>query len=132
MANSKKIAKRILRIVGKGFYYFGKGLWLLAKGIGKDIRILYRDYEERRRIEEMRRQHYLGIERENYYAGRGWARGAADVTESVRIRRQNERDNREHMRRLDRMFELPQVNDDFFTQDLEPRRRKKKRSMFGF
>jgi len=129
VADAKRIAWQILRAIGKGFYYLGKGIWLLAKGIGKGIGILYREYQERRRIEAIRREHYRGIERENFHAGRGWAKGVAEVNENERLKRQNERDHREQMKRLNKMFEPPKMNNNFFVQDIEPKKKKKKRSI---
>lgn len=129
--SAKYYAKRILYGIGKALYLFGKGIWFVLKAFGKAISIAYRNYQERQRREEMLRQHYRGIERENRAAGRGWTRGVADVREEEIIRRQNERNRREALRRFEnQMFDVPKVNDDFFVQDLQPKKRKKRRQFF--
>jgi hypothetical protein len=73
----------------------------------------------------------LEIEENNRAAGRGWARGQADVREQEMIRRQNDRDQRAYSNRLNKMFEVPQVNENAFFGDSH-RRKRKKRSMYDF
>ena len=108
--SAKYYAKRILYGIGKALYLFGKGTWFVLKGLGKAIGIAYRNYQERQRIEEERRAYYRGIERENYAAGRGYARGVAGVEEEYRIRRQNERERRDAQRRFENQM-FPKVNE---------------------
>jgi len=128
--SAKYYAKRILKGIGKFLYYFGKGLWSITKSFGKNIGIAYRNYEKRQRIEEIRRAHYRGLEHENYVAGRGWARGVADAQEEDRIRRRDECDRRAALRRFENsLYDVPKVNDDFFVQEFEPNRRKRKRNI---
>ncbi len=137
--SAKYYAKRILRGIGKALWLFGKGIWFVLKATAKGIGIAYRNYQERQRIEEIRKAHYRGIEQENYAAGRGWAKGQANVYEENRIRKQNERDRRDAQRRFENqmfpkvnenLFDVPRVNKNFWTEDLEPRKRKKRRQFF--
>ena len=137
--SAKYYTKRILKGIGKFLYYFGIGLWSITKSFGKNIGIAYRNYQERQRIEEIRRAHYRGIYEENYAASSGWTRAQIDAQNEDRIRRQNERERRDAQRRFEdqmfprvneNLFDVPKVNKDFFTEDLEPRKRKKRRQMF--
>ena len=118
-------------MLGKALLLFGKGIWFVLRETAKGIGIAYRNYQERQRREEMLRAHYRGIELENFAAGRGWARGQAVVQEENRIRRQNERDQRNALRRFEnQMWDIPKVNDNFFVQDFESKKRKKRRNFF--
>jgi hypothetical protein len=114
---------------GKIFYYFGVGLWIFGKLLGRGMKRAYFEHEARQRLENEQRRYYAQIERENYHAGRGYARGMADVREQERIRRQNEHDERQYWKNLNDMFEVPQVNENAFLPDA-PKRKKKKHSMF--
>lgn len=126
MANAKRIAKQVLYAIGKGFWFFFRAL-------GRGIASIYRQYQEQKRIEDEQRRYYADIERENYHAGKGYARGMADVREQERVRRQNDREQREYNRRINKMFEAPKVNNNFLTEDFPANsKRKKKRSMFDF
>jgi hypothetical protein len=78
-----------------------------------------------------KRQYYAEIERQSYHEERGRARAQWEFRENDRVRRQNERDQREHMKNLNKMFEVPQVNENAFFPDA-PNKKKKKRSMFDF
>jgi hypothetical protein len=55
----------------------------------------------------------------------------ADVRNDEMMRRQNERDQRENWRRMNKMWEVPQINENAFFPD-SPSRKKKKRSAFDF
>ena len=127
MADAKRIAKQILRGIGKGFYYFGKGIYIFAKFTAKQIGISYRNYQKQKRIEEQQSRYDRQTERENYYAGRGYARGMADVREIDRAKRQNERNSRKYLQNMgNQMFDVPKVNDDYFNQDpFNPKRKRR-------
>lgn len=75
MANTKRIAKRILYAFGKGLHYIGKGVYAITKWGFRKIRIAYREHERKVAIENEIRQKELErlrrIERENYYATKG-------------------------------------------------------------
>ncbi len=114
---------------GKVFYYFGKGLWIFGKLLGRGIKRAYYEHQARQRVVNEQRQFYTEIERENYYAGRGYAQGVADVRERERLKRQNEREQKQYYNNLNKMFEVPQVNGNAFFPDA-PKSKKKKRSMF--
>jgi len=120
--SAKRYAKRFLYGLGKAFYLFGKGLYILSKAFAKAIRISYRNYQERQRREEMIRQHYRGIEREAYVAERGRQRAISDFRGQERARREEQRYWRETPERIER----------FIYGDDSPRKRKKKRQVFGF
>jgi hypothetical protein len=91
--NSKtKLGRKIINGVSKAFRLMGRGTWFLCKAAGRGIRAAYRSYQERKRIEEIRRQHYRGIELEAFHQSKGWANGAARAQEDERIRRQEQRD----------------------------------------
>lgn len=130
-ANGKNIVKSILVGFGKVFYYFGKGLWIFCKLLGRGIQRAYYEHQARQRVEDEQRRYYAQIERENYHAGRGYARGMADVREQERIRRQNESNERQYWKNLNKMYEVPQVNENAFFGEPSSRK-KKKRSMFDF
>ena len=134
----KYYAKRIFKGIGRFLYYFGTGLWSISKSFGRNIETAYRNYQERQRIEEIRRAHYRGIYEENYAASSGWTRAQIDAQNEDRIRRQNERDQKAAQRRFEdqmfprvneHIFDVPKLNRDFLTEDLEPKKRKKKRSI---
>jgi hypothetical protein len=131
MADAKRIAKQVLRGFGKGLWYVGKGLWWFIKVVARDIQRSYRQYQERERLRAIRQAELDRITEENIAAGKGWAIGTAQVREQERIRRQNERDQREYWKNLNRMYEVPQVNENAFFGD-SPNRKKKKRSMFDY
>jgi len=128
MNDATYYTKRILYGIGKAFYLVGKGIHFLLKALAKDVSIAYQNYQERQRIEEARRRYYRGIERENYAAGRGWARGMANVREEDRIGRENNYARRNAVRRFEKqMFDDPKINESFFLQDFSPKKRKGKR-----
>jgi hypothetical protein len=130
-ANGKNVAKTIVIGIGKVFYYFGVGLWIFCKLLGRGIQTAYHNYEAKKRVEAEQRRYYAQIERENYHAGRGYARGVADVRSQERARQRDERDYRAYQKRLNKMFEPPQVNDNLFLGDA-PSRKKKKRSVWDY
>ena len=70
------------------------GLWTFGKLLGRGIQRAYHENEARKRVENEQRQYYGQIERENYHAGRGYARGQVFVQNEERQRRQDERDQR--------------------------------------
>lgn len=107
------------------------GLWIFCKLLGRSIQTAYYNYEARKRVEEEQRRYYAQIERENYHAGRGYARGVADVREQERMKRQDERDQRAYWKNLNKMYEVPSVNENAFLGE-PPHRKKKKRSAFDF
>lgn len=88
------MANRILHGIGKAFRLVGRGTWFLCKATGRGIRKAYYDYQEQKRIEEIRHQRYRGIELEAFHQGKGWTNGAARAREDEQIRRQEERDYR--------------------------------------
>ena len=131
MADAKRIAKQILYVFGKGLYYVGKGLWLFIKAVGKGIQASYRRYEEQQRLQAIRQAELWEIEEENRSAGRGWTRGMADVRGQERIRQRNERDRRGMLRRFEKSYNEPKVNDSFLTEGFPANsKRKKRRSIF--
>jgi hypothetical protein len=107
------------------------GLWIFGKLLGRGIQRAYHENEARKRFAEQDRQYYAQIERENYHAGRGYARGQAFVQNEERLRRQDERDRIAYNKRLNKMWEVPQVNENAFFPN-PPNRKKKKRSPFDF
>lgn len=113
------------------FYYFGVGLWIFGKLLGRGIQRAYHENEARKRVENEQRRYYGQIERENYHAGRGYARGQAFVQNEERQSRQDERDQKENWRRMNKMWEVPRVNENAFLGE-PPNRKKKKRSAFDF
>lgn len=115
MANSKNIAKQVLR----GFGNF-------TKALGRGIQREFVAYQERERIRAIRRNQLNMIEEENRAAGRGYAKGIADVRAQERIRQQDERDYRAYRKRFNRMYEAPKVNSNLIYGG-QPNRRKKKR-----
>jgi hypothetical protein len=117
MKCGKTSAKRILHGIGKAFYLLGKGIYLFFKALAKGISVAYRNYQERKRIEEERRAYYRGREMEGRAYGRGMAQGFADVRERERARRENERYWRE----------LPDRFDRFVWGDYPPKKHKKRR-----
>lgn len=131
MADSKKIAKKVFRGIGKGCYYFGKGCYLMGRAIGRDIQKAHAESQERQRIEAEQRRYYRQIERESYHAVRGAARGVADVREQERIRRQDRVRAREIQDNLlGRNLSAPRFNDPLFPQN--SKKRKKKRSIWDY
>jgi hypothetical protein len=127
-----------LKGIGKFLYYFGIGLWSIAKSFGKNIGIAYRNYQERQRIEAQERAHYEFLRREGKAYGHGLAEGIAEVQEAERVRIQNERGRRNALRRLENQmfpdvnenfFDTPKVNESLFTEDLQPRRRKRRKNI---
>ena len=130
-ASGKDIAKSILTGIGKVFYYFGKGLWIFCKLLGRGIKNAYYEHQARQKVENEQRRYYAQIERENYHAGRGYARGMADVREQERLRRQDERNQQDFQKRMNKMWEVPQINENAFLGE-PPTRRKKKRSVWDF
>jgi hypothetical protein len=67
-------------------------------------------------------------ERENYHAGRGYAKGVADVRARERAIQQEERNQNQAMRNIEKMFEVPKMNDNFLFDSDSPK--KKKRTIF--
>lgn len=130
-ANGKNIAKSVLKGIGKVFCYFGKGLWIFAKEMGRGIQRAYHNYQVQKQIENERRQNYAEIEREGYYEERGRARAQYEFRERDRIRRQNERDERQYWKNVNKMYAVPKMNDNFLVGDA-PSRKKKKRSVWDF
>jgi hypothetical protein len=130
-ANGKNIVKSILIGFGKVFYYFGKGLWIFGKLLGRGIKRAHYEHQANQRIIDRQRQHEARIERESYYAGRGYARGMADVREQERLKRQDIREQREAQKRFNKMWEVPPLNENAFFGEPQTRK-KKKRSTFNF
>jgi hypothetical protein len=120
MSKAKRYAKGFLYGLGKALYLFGKGLYIVSKAFAKALGVAYRNYQERQRIEEERRQYYRGIEREGRAYGRGMAQGFADVKERERARREQERYWKEYPDRIDRVI---------YGED-SPKKRKKRRQFF--
>jgi hypothetical protein len=71
MAEGKRGAIKVLRGIGKGFYYLGKGIWWLGKATGRAIEKENSNYQERQKVEAMHREYYRGIEKEAYIYERG-------------------------------------------------------------
>jgi len=69
------------------------------------------------------------IREENKAAGIGWAEGIASVREQECIRRQNEKVQKAYWKNLNKMYEMPQVNENAFLGEPSSRK-KRKRSMF--
>lgn len=125
MANASKIAKQILYAIGRGFTIFFKAL-------GRSIARSYRNYQNQKRIEEEQRRYYAQIERENYYAGRGYAKGVSAVREQERVRMEEERAVRQANRNFEKMFTLPKVNDNVFFDEDRSKKRKKRSKTYYF
>jgi hypothetical protein len=47
---NKKNAKTVLVGIGKVFYYFGMGLWIFCKLLGRGIQRAYYEHEARKRL----------------------------------------------------------------------------------
>ena len=128
MVDSKKIAKKVLRGIGKGFYYTGKGLYIVSRAVGRSIAKEYRNSQERQRIEAEQRRYYQHIERENFHAGRGWTRGAANSAREERIGKQNRAWTREYRdNTLLTNLQAPKFNDPYPPPS---KKRKKNRSIW--
>jgi len=117
---------RILKAIGKWIYYLGKGLWWFCRAVGRDIERSYHRHQEEQRIKAIRQRELARIEEDNRVAGIGWAQGVAEVRRQERVRRQDERDQKEYWNRLNKMYEVPHVNEDVFFGDGSNKRRKKK------
>jgi hypothetical protein len=130
-ASGKNIAKIILTGIGKVFYYFGVGLLIFGKLFGRGIQRAYHDYQHRQQVEAERRRYNHEIQTHAYYDERGREIAREEFRERERGRRQDERDQREYTKNLNKMFEVPQVNENAFFPDA-PNKKKKKRSMFDF
>lgn len=123
---------RIRELVKNFFVGFGKFIRDIVRGFAHERKQYHEEQRVKNQIEEERRQYYEKIEREGRAYGRGLAQGMADIREQERERRENERywreyPPREYSQRVKKVF-----NSDFLTEDLQPKKRKKKRSIFGF
>ena len=112
------IVKRILLSIGKG-------LWWFCKAVGREINRSYQRYKEQQKWRAIREDELGDIEEENRASGRGWARGQADVREEEIIRRQNERDQRDYDRGMNRIYKFRPVNNKAFFGSPKKRKRSK-------
>jgi hypothetical protein len=121
MARAKELAKRF-------FIGCGRLTSKAIKGTANFINEEYERYQRRKRIEEERNQELRRIEEEAYIEERGRQRAIVDVRERERARREEERYFRGVSRNFERQVtDVPKVNEDFWTQDFYPKKRKKRR-----
>ncbi len=116
---------------GKVFYYFGKGLWVFFKLLGRGIKNAYYANQAKQKVESEQRKYFAQIEKENYHAGKGYAMGMAEVREQERLRRKDEREQRQFQKQFNKTWEVPTLKENAFFGE-PPNRKKKKRSMFDF
>jgi hypothetical protein len=121
MADAKRIAKQFFRSIGKG-------LWWFFKAVGREIQRSYRRYQETQRARAIRQGELDMIREDNMAAAEGDEMGRANIREQERIRRQNEREQRDYSRRMNEMYKVQPVNNAAFFGD--PPRKKKKRNYY--
>jgi hypothetical protein len=88
MANAKTIAIKVLRGIGKGLYYFFKGLWIITKAIGNGIN---RAIEKMRPREKSRKKEDNTMLRSN---GKITMQGEATQEVWLPLKNKKEQDNR--------------------------------------
>jgi hypothetical protein len=108
----------------------GRAIGDFARWFANERRQYHEEQRAKKQIAQERSQYYESIEEEGRAYGRGVARGMAEVREQERAIRENERALRKYFKGYDESD--TKFNGDFLTEDLEPKKRKKKRSIFDF
>lgn len=121
-------AKELVKGFFVGFYRFLRDI---VRGFAHERK----QYHEEQRVKDADRQrieeHYRRIDREAYIAEKARQRAITESRTQERARREEDRYWRNVPRNFEReLTDVPKFNENFLTEDLYPKKRKKKRFTF--
>jgi hypothetical protein len=131
MTTAKERVRNFFVGCGKFIRVLIHGGKLVAHDISEYRRQVHEEERVKNQVRNQARRYYERIEEEGRAYGRGVARGMAEVREQERARREDERALKQYFNEYPRSAKKV-FNGDFLTEDLQPKKRKKKRSMFNF
>jgi hypothetical protein len=121
MAN-KRVAKKVIRRIGKGLWVCGKGLYHGTRWVILEIK----KHDAKVAREERAQQDH---DAQTYHDAVIAARAKADVRAQEEARRRNERNSRRGLQKIgNKMLDVPKVNDDYLNQDPFAQKRQKRKS----
>ena len=106
------------------------GLWIFCKLLARGIKRAYYEHEARQRV-ETQKPHYQPVNQRVTIYNQTVYTGTNDAREQERLRRQEEREEREHQKRIEDVWGVPRINKNAILGE-PPNRKKKKRSPLEF